>query len=272
LRQDASRQSLQPTCCQRAPLKPTNSRARSSHFADRLVRPRPSPSTLVLSSDTTSSEGAPDSPKASPIPSDAAIGAATPAAFVTALTLVRATSFSFERCQSPRRGLVSSRKPNSAPADAPCRAMPPDPVLTKPCDLEPRTLPADNPPRHPPSRSEAPSTDRSLSASPLLALRTRLGGRHWSLGLAALVQLPTRVHPHLCELGLGADRLFTGAYPGHVPPIDFCNCVDFRARPPISKLHRFLPTAEAEARRMTPPGGATPAGSTEPRGGFGTNQ
>jgi hypothetical protein len=48
-------------------------------------------------------------------------------------------------------------------------------------------------------------------ASSLLALRTRLGGRHWSLGLAAAVQLPTRVHPHRCELGLRADRLFTGA-------------------------------------------------------------
>jgi hypothetical protein len=244
LRQDASRQSLQPTCCQRAPLKPTNSRARSSHFADRLVRPRPSPNTLVLGSDTTSSEGAPDSPRASPIPSDAAIGAATPAAFVTALTPVGATSFSFGRCQFPRRGLVSSRKPNSAPADAPCRARPPDPALAKPCDLEPRTLSMNNPPRRSPSRSEAPSTDRSLSASPLLALRMRLGGRHWSLGLAASVQLPTRVHLHLCKLGLGADRLFTGADPGHVPPIDFCNCVDFRARPPISKLRRCLPAAK----------------------------
>jgi len=48
-------------------------------------------------------------------------------------------------------------------------------------------------------------------ASSLLALRTRLGGRHWSLGLAAAVQLPTRVYSHRCELGLMADRLFTGA-------------------------------------------------------------
>lgn len=79
VRQDASCQSLQPTNCQRAPLKPTNSRARASRLKNRLFRPWPSPNTLVLGSDTTSSEGAPDSPRASPIPSDAAIGAATPA-------------------------------------------------------------------------------------------------------------------------------------------------------------------------------------------------
>lgn len=51
VRQDASHRSLQPTYCQRAPLKPTNSRARGSHLPDRLFPPRPSPSTLVLSSD-----------------------------------------------------------------------------------------------------------------------------------------------------------------------------------------------------------------------------
>lgn len=48
VRQDASRQSLQPTSCQRAPMKPTNSRARGSHHADPLVLNRPSANTLVL--------------------------------------------------------------------------------------------------------------------------------------------------------------------------------------------------------------------------------
>jgi len=48
VREDASCQSLQPTCCQRAPLKPTNSRARDSHLPDRLIRVWPSPNTLVM--------------------------------------------------------------------------------------------------------------------------------------------------------------------------------------------------------------------------------
>jgi len=59
--------------CQRAPLKPTNSRTRGSHLPDPLFRFRPSPNTLVLSSDAVSSEVAPNSPRASPIPSDATI-------------------------------------------------------------------------------------------------------------------------------------------------------------------------------------------------------
>jgi hypothetical protein len=78
VREDASRQSLQPTYCQRAPLKPTNSRAPGSHQADRLFRVWPSANTLVLGSDTAPSEGASNSPKASPIPSDATIGVVAP--------------------------------------------------------------------------------------------------------------------------------------------------------------------------------------------------
>jgi hypothetical protein len=57
MRQDVSRQSLQPTFCQRAPLKPTNSRARGSHLADRLVHRWRSPNTLVLASDQCRPKG-----------------------------------------------------------------------------------------------------------------------------------------------------------------------------------------------------------------------
>jgi len=75
---------------------------------------------------------------------------------------------------------------------------------------EPRTRSADNPPRHPLSRSGVLSTDKSpLPVS--AGAENRLRGCHWSLGLAAAVQLPTRVHPHRCGLGLRADRLFAGA-------------------------------------------------------------
>jgi hypothetical protein len=70
----------------RAPLKPTNSRPRGSHLADLFIGCRPSSSTLVLGSKTTSSEEAPDSPRAFPVPSDAAVGAAAPVVVITALT------------------------------------------------------------------------------------------------------------------------------------------------------------------------------------------
>lgn len=50
--------SLQPTCCQRAPLVPTYSRARGSHLADRPRGTPPSPSTLVLRSDEAHEAGA----------------------------------------------------------------------------------------------------------------------------------------------------------------------------------------------------------------------
>jgi hypothetical protein len=43
--------SLQPTCCQRAPLELTCSRARGSHLADLPFGPQPFPNTLVLRSD-----------------------------------------------------------------------------------------------------------------------------------------------------------------------------------------------------------------------------
>lgn len=70
----------------RAPLKPTNSRARGSHLADLREEGRPAPSTLVLDLNTASFAGALDSPKASPVPSDVAVGAATPVVAVIALT------------------------------------------------------------------------------------------------------------------------------------------------------------------------------------------
>jgi hypothetical protein len=99
LRQDASYQSLQPTCCQRAPLKPTNSRARGSHLADPLFRDWPSPSTLVLGLDTVPSEEAPDSPRASPIPSDTAIWRRCISRHAGGSHLLRGHPRFFEGCQ-----------------------------------------------------------------------------------------------------------------------------------------------------------------------------
>jgi hypothetical protein len=81
------------------------------------------------------------------------------------------------------------------------------------------------------SRPEATSTDGSLLPHPLLALRARLPGRHCCLGFAALAQLPITRSP--ASLQARSSRL-AGYSPerlGHVPSIDFCNCMDSQARP-----------------------------------------
>jgi hypothetical protein len=62
-----------------------------------------------------------------------------------------------------------------------------------------------------------------LSPVPLLALRTLPEGRHWSLGFAAAVQLPTRIHPYRYELGPAQEPVIHRSERGHVPPIDFCS-------------------------------------------------
>jgi len=143
VREDASRQSLQPTYCQRAPLKPINSRARGSHLADRLIRVWPSANTLVLVSDTAPSEPAPDSPKAFPIPSDVAIGGATPVVVRHRSHLFEATPVFLGGCQLPRWGLIPPRTPNDVTTYTLCRAAPLAPVFTDPLDTEPRTFPTD---------------------------------------------------------------------------------------------------------------------------------
>lgn len=57
-------------------------------------------------------------------------------------------------------------------------------------------------------------------------------GRHWSLGLAASVQLPACVHPLASELGPAPEPVIHRSAQGHMPPDDFYNDVDAGARPP----------------------------------------
>lgn len=57
-------------------------------------------------------------------------------------------------------------------------------------------------------------------------------GRHWSLGLAASVQLPACVHPRASELGPLPEPVIHRSAKGHMPPDDFYNDVDAGARPP----------------------------------------
>jgi len=115
-----------------------------------------------------------------------------------------------ERRQPVRRCSLPLRGPDDEATDASCRASPPGLAGWRAGREEPRTLSTGSTPMPPFPRPEAPSTDGSLPPRPLLALRTRLPGRHWSLGLAALVQLPTRVRSYRYELGLAPGRLFTG--------------------------------------------------------------
>jgi len=168
VREDASRQSLQPTYCQRAPLKPTNSRAPGSHQADRLFRVWPSANTLVLGSDTAPSEGASNSPKASPIPSDATIGVVAPVVVRHRSHLLEATPVFLGGCQFPRWALNPPRTPNDPTTHTPCRAAPYAPAFANAAVAEPRTFSVGHPPRHPLSRSRVLSAVKSLSPRPSL--------------------------------------------------------------------------------------------------------
>jgi len=178
-----------------------------------------------------------DSPKAFPTPSGAAIGVAcasrgTSACFPEvarlrphlAWLLPGAASFVLLGGVNPCSGVISRCTGRTMrPRTLPVVLLPRGSRVRRAGTEEPRTLSTDGTPMPSLPRPEAPSTDRSLSAPPLLALRTRLEGRHWSLGLAALVQLPTRVRSYRYELDLAPEPVIHRSWPGHVPPIDFCS-------------------------------------------------
>lgn len=112
-------------------------------------------------------------------------------------------------------------------------------------------------PMPPLPRPEAPSTDRSHWPRPFAGAQDEIMGRHWSRWLCrrgpasdthSLVQVRARSHPR------------AGYSPELVRPravYRLLQCVDSRARPPMSKPHRFfVATTEAAARRVTTPEGA----------------
>jgi hypothetical protein len=97
-------------------------------------------------------------------------------------------------------------------------------------------------PMPPLPRSEAPSTDKSLSLHPLLALRVRLPGRHWShrlrrRGPASDTRSPVQVRARSCPRAGYSPELARprAAY-------RLLQCMDSRARPPMSRPHRFIAT------------------------------
>lgn len=89
------------------------------------------------------------------------------------------------------------------------------------------------------SRPGATSTDGSHPPHPLLALRVRLRGRHCCLGFAASAQLPVTRSP--ASLRVRSSRLagYSPERRGHVPSIDFCNCMNSQARPRMPKPRRM---------------------------------
>jgi hypothetical protein len=102
--------------------------------------------------------------------------------------------------------------------------------------------------------------------TPSLALRVRLRGRHCCLGFAASAQLPVTRSPakllarssHLA--GYSPERL------GHVPSINFCNCVDYPARPRAAKTPPFDRGGEPPRGRWCRSCEASPAELLQPRG------
>jgi hypothetical protein len=104
------------------------------------------------------------------------------------------------------------------------------------------------------SWSEAPSAGRSIPTASTCVKSCRMG-RHWSLGLAASVQLPACVHPRASELGPTPEPVIHRSAKGHMPPDDFYNDVDAGARPP--KL-RPRPHGEPCVRVTGPCGAGQP--------------
>jgi hypothetical protein len=173
--EDASRQSLQPTCCQRAPLKLINSRTEGSHRPAYLRRLRTLAQYACTGVESGSSEPVPDSPKASPTSSGTAIG-------VACTSRVHHHPQLRQLCQSPPPFCFGRRTPWSGVffprtdrATWPptlhvmlCRL---EPTFVGPGDATPRTCftAAHQMPLLP--RTEAPSTDGSRPPRSLLALR-----------------------------------------------------------------------------------------------------
>lgn len=169
VRQDASHRSLQPTCCQRAPLKPTNSRARDSHLADHLFQPRPSLNTLVLSSDRHRRRGhriARRHLRSRVMQQLAPLHQSWSFTVLTCPTWGGATPVFLGGCQSTRWASHLPRGPNDVTIRTPCRAAPDESRLHETVRCRAEDPFRSHPPRCLLSGSGVPSTDRSLPPRP----------------------------------------------------------------------------------------------------------
>jgi hypothetical protein len=179
-RQDASRQSLQPTCCQRAPLKSTNSRARGSHLADRLFGDWPLATTLMMTSEQRPPRGHRIARGHLRSRVMQQFGVAAPVMTWIALTRHAwwgAASFFLGRSQPLRRGLVPCSGRTMRPSTLPVAPPPANPLsrIQKLRCQEPFPSARTNVPRF---GARSAFHQQVPSAPSLLALRTRLGGRH----------------------------------------------------------------------------------------------
>jgi hypothetical protein len=157
-------------------------------------------------SDTAPSGMAPNSPRASPVPSDAAAWRGRTSRGHSWLSPLSPAAAPFCRGrQYARRGVIPTRTPSHVTTDAPCRCRTGDPALAVSRDPKPRIHPDCTRQGTPLLESEAPSAEGSSAAPFSLSQERDLKGRHWSRGFAAAVQLPTCVHLHRCKLGPRAN-------------------------------------------------------------------
>lgn len=191
---------------------------------------------------------------ASPAPSDGAVSAAPPAS---------------SHVTSPRRGRSTARRLPNRNSLQPCRPLasrmprPMAPLVAPISDhgqgrelrREPGPLPQAAHPRSVPPRSESAFRRQVPVLRSSLALGALRPGRHQAAALPPRARLPTRVRA-LPRRARVLDPRATSYSPEpacRVPPVDFCNRVDPRAR--LRAVQS--PALDATASRRTPGGRAS---------------
>lgn len=190
--EDASNQSLQPTCCQRAPYGPISSQVGGlSPCQPPASGPAPATRTDVRAFGTDPPRGTLDSPEASPVLSGGAVGAALASCDHHHAFAPRGLAPCGGACV-PRRALSAPRGPGGLATDAPCRAARCRRRFACGAERsrEPFPQTAHQRRRFPDSKRLPP---KSPGALPSAFAGARPPDRHWCLGLAASAQLPTRI-------------------------------------------------------------------------------
>jgi len=244
LREDASDQHLQPTCCNEHQQNPPI--PERCAYASRPSLPSPSVHQHACAGfGTEPSPRAPNSRERHLRPRVTTwLAPRSPAVVCSRLFPLGAAPISGDGTY-PWRSRPRSRS-NDLTTDTPCHAS--ELFGFRRVDLR-RQGPFPHTAHQPPwlSRPGVTYTDGSHPSHPLLALRVRLKGRHCCLGFAASAQLPITLSPALQQArsnrlaGYSPERL------GRVSSIDFCNCMNSQARPRLPKPRRMNTVASHRA-------------------------